>query len=96
MDREGQEADGHQRQEVDPHHAVVGVPQTAEDAVVGEPDPADREEARREAEVRRPFVEDALPEVVERRRRHADVEDEQRDRDRETPSLNASVRPVSQ
>ena len=65
------------------HHPTVRVLQTAEDPVVDQPDPADREEARHIRQVGRPLVSDPLPEILETGLGHADLENQQRDRDRE-------------
>ena len=50
---------------------------------VAEPDHPDRQEARDVREIRRPLVQDPAQQVIARVRRHAELEDEQRDRDRE-------------
>jgi hypothetical protein len=64
--------------------------------VVSKPDSADGEEARGEAQVGRPLVGNTAPEVVELPGRDADVETSSVIAIAKTPSLNASVRPVSQ
>ena len=81
--RERQEGDRHQQQQVDAHEPVVQVLQALEDAVVCEPEPSDRDEARRVAQIGGPLIPDAGPQVVELGLRNVDVEDEQRDGDRE-------------
>ena len=83
LGREGQERGGHQEQQVQHHQALIGGGQAPEDPVVGHPDPADRQEAGRVREIRRPLIGDPAPEIVEVRRRHVHLEDQQRDRDRE-------------
>ena len=73
----------HQQHQIDHYHPAVGVLHASEDAVVCEPDPSDRDEARGIAQVRRPLISDAAPQMIELGLGNADVENEQRDRDRE-------------
>ena len=61
--------------------------------MVGEPDPPDGDEARRIREVGGPLVDDAPPEVVERRLGDVDFEDQERDRDRED-AVTERLRPA--
>ena len=81
--RVGEERHEQEQQQVDPHHPAVDELEPAEDAVVREPQAADRDEAGQVAEVLRPLVEDAVGEVVQFLRGHRQVEHQQRDRDRE-------------
>ena len=69
--------------QIDGHDPAVCVPQASEDAVMDQPDPSDRDEARRIAQVRRPLISDAAPKMIELGLGNADVENEKRDRDRE-------------
>jgi hypothetical protein len=81
--REGQEGHGHEQQDVQAHEHRVDRLETPEEPVMGEPDAADREEARHVREVRRPLVRQGPPEMVELRRVDLDLEHKQRDRDGE-------------
>ena len=81
--RERQERDQQQHDEVEPVERRVRRPQRARDRRVLQPDHADRQEARQEGQERRPLVEDRAQQVLRRVAVDAQLEHEQRRRDRE-------------
>ena len=81
--RERHERDPHQQQQVDQVERPIDPREAVELGVVVEPDDPDCEKAREEREVRRPKLGECMPEAVLSRVGHLELEDQQRDRDRE-------------
>jgi hypothetical protein len=82
--RERYEGHAHQQQQVQNQQRVVDADDVLEDVVVVDPHDADAEEADHVAEVRRPETDQRFTEVLARLDvGHADLDDQQRDRDRE-------------